>query len=249
MSGYRTAPARFGFCLDAPPDGPLPVRSVTLALDAARPPAERAGLPVVGGPILEIGEGALFLPDAPAPVGRTTDMTVFYRNEDFGWPRMVTKGRVTRRVPHRRGVPRRLRRRMALRCERPRCPHGPQLQVRTAPRGSRGLRRRAGAGVLRRRRAGDARARPDAESGRGGAELGPGLRFLDGGPAASRALRCCGRLASFATSMPVSQETGPPIAIKYIENNDLTDLSRHRIVQGSVIGGDGRAFAPSAPGA
>ncbi len=90
--GYRKAPARFGFCLGAPPDGPLPVRSVTLALEAARTPAERAGLPMVGGPILEIGDAALFMPDAPAPVGRTTEMTVFYRNEDFGWPRMVTKG-------------------------------------------------------------------------------------------------------------------------------------------------------------
>ncbi|HCQ66292.1 MAG TPA: hypothetical protein DIU07_14570 [Rhodobacteraceae bacterium] len=92
MSGYRTRPARFAFCLGAPPDGPLPARSVTLVLEAARKPAERAGLPEVGGPILEIGDGALFLPDAPAPVGQATDMTVFYRNEDFGWPRMVTKG-------------------------------------------------------------------------------------------------------------------------------------------------------------
>lgn len=91
-SGYRSAPARFGFCLDAPPDGALPVRSVTIAHEAARAASERAGLPMVAGPLLEIGESALFLPDAPPAVGRTTAMTVFHRNEDFGWPRMVSEG-------------------------------------------------------------------------------------------------------------------------------------------------------------
>lgn len=96
VSGYRVEPARFGFCLDGPPEGALPVRSVTIALDAARATAVEAGLPPVSAPVLEIGESALFLPDAPAAIDQTTqqaaEMTVFHRNEDFGWPRMVTQG-------------------------------------------------------------------------------------------------------------------------------------------------------------
>lgn len=95
VSGYRSPPDRFGFCLDAPPDGPLPVRSVTLAIDAAEALAAGAGLPQVDGPLIEIGEAALFLPDAPDPQGQSSELTVFYRNEDYGWPRMVTQG-VTR---------------------------------------------------------------------------------------------------------------------------------------------------------
>lgn len=91
-SGYRSTPARFGFCLDGPPGGALPVHSVTLAQDAARAAAVQAALPLVAGPLLEIGDSALFLPDAPVAVGETTEMTVFHRNEDFGWPRMVSKG-------------------------------------------------------------------------------------------------------------------------------------------------------------
>ena len=96
VSGYRTEPSHFGFCLDGPPDGPpdgsLPARSVTLALDAARGLVESAGLPAVGGPKIEIGEAALFLPEAPAPNGQSSDLIVFHRNTDFGWPRMVTEG-------------------------------------------------------------------------------------------------------------------------------------------------------------
>ena len=92
VSGYRTPPQRFGFCLATAPQAPVPVRSVTIALDAARAPAERAGLPAVAGPMLEIADAAMFLPDAPAPIGRATDLVVFHRNADFGWPRMVTEG-------------------------------------------------------------------------------------------------------------------------------------------------------------
>ena len=91
-SGYRRTPVRYGFCLDAPPKGPLPARSVTLTHDAARSAIDRAGLPAVDGPLLEIGEAVLFLPDAPASDGTTDEMTVYHRNEDYGWPRMVTRG-------------------------------------------------------------------------------------------------------------------------------------------------------------
>ncbi len=92
VSGYRTVPSHFGFCLAEVPDAPLPVRSVTLALDAARAPAERAGLPPVVGPMLEIGEAEMFLPGAPPPRGRATELVVFHRNAELGWPQMVTQG-------------------------------------------------------------------------------------------------------------------------------------------------------------
>ncbi len=92
VSGYRLAAQRFGFCLASAPDGPLPVRSVTIALEAAQATADEVGLPTVDGPILEIAEGAMFLPGAPDPIGRTTDLVVYGRNADFGWPRMVTQG-------------------------------------------------------------------------------------------------------------------------------------------------------------
>lgn len=92
VTGYREPPSRFGFCLSRVPDRPLTVRAVTIALDAARVPAERAGLPTVSGPVLEIAEAALFMPDAPAPVGRASELIVFHRDTDFGWPRMVTEG-------------------------------------------------------------------------------------------------------------------------------------------------------------
>ena len=92
VSGYRTEPRRFGFCLADTPQAPLPARAMTIALDAAEAPAERAGLPMVGGPTLEIAEGAMFLPGAPPPNGGATDLVIYDRNPDFGWPRMVTEG-------------------------------------------------------------------------------------------------------------------------------------------------------------
>ncbi len=92
VSGYRSEPSRFGFCLDAQPEAPMVVRAVTIALEAARAPAARTRLPLVSGPMLEIAEGSMFLPDAPPPVGRATDLVVYHRNPDFGWPRMVTQG-------------------------------------------------------------------------------------------------------------------------------------------------------------
>lgn len=92
VSGYRVSPDRYGFCFDHAPDSPVQARSVTLAIDAAATLAAAAGLPEVDGPLIEIGEPALFLPDAPDAVGQSSEMTVYYRNEDYGWPRMVTRG-------------------------------------------------------------------------------------------------------------------------------------------------------------
>lgn len=92
VTGYREPPTRFGFCLARPIQDPLPVRAVTIALDAARLPAERAGLPAVNGPVLEIGDAGMFLPGAPDPVGGASDLVVFHRDAEFGWPRMVTEG-------------------------------------------------------------------------------------------------------------------------------------------------------------
>lgn len=91
-TGYRKPPVRYGFCLDALPNAPIPARAVTLTRDAAREMLEQAGLPTVGGPLLEIGEASLFLPEAPGANGTDSEMTVYFRNEDFGWPRMATKG-------------------------------------------------------------------------------------------------------------------------------------------------------------
>ncbi len=92
VSGYRQREPRFGFCLNGLPQDPLPVHAVSIGFDAALIPALRAGLPEVEGPLLEIGEPDLFLPDAPAPLGRSTDLVVYHRNAAFGWPRMVTEG-------------------------------------------------------------------------------------------------------------------------------------------------------------
>lgn len=92
VTGYRRPPAQFGFCLDRRPAGPVSARSLTLTQDAARAAIEQAGLPAVAGPLLEIGEAALFMPDAPEADGQSNEMTVFFRNVDFGWPRMVTRG-------------------------------------------------------------------------------------------------------------------------------------------------------------
>ena len=92
LTGYRRAPVRYGFCLDTLPKAPIAARSVTFTRAAARAMLEQAELPPVAGPHLEIGDAGLFLSDAPAATGVTTEMTVFHRNEDFGWPRMATKG-------------------------------------------------------------------------------------------------------------------------------------------------------------
>lgn len=92
ISGYRSPPERFGFCLDAPQAGPLPAHSVTLTLDAAQDLAREAGLPRAEGLLIEIGEAGLFMHDAPAPTGPGAQMVVYFRNEDYGWPRMVTEG-------------------------------------------------------------------------------------------------------------------------------------------------------------
>ncbi|PIE08335.1 MAG: hypothetical protein CSA74_02485 [Rhodobacterales bacterium] len=92
VSGYRQREQRFGFCLNGLPQGPLPVQAITVGFDTARGFATRAGLPEVEGPLIEIGAPELFLPDAPPPLGRSTELLVYHRNEDFGWPRMVTEG-------------------------------------------------------------------------------------------------------------------------------------------------------------
>lgn len=91
VTGYRQAPVRYGFCLDAPPEGSLAVQAVTIGGKRAADLARRAGLPEVAGPVVEIADAALFLPDAPPETGVGPDMTVYFRNVDYGWPRMVAQ--------------------------------------------------------------------------------------------------------------------------------------------------------------
>lgn len=92
VTGYRQATPRYGFCLATTPKAPLAARSVTFSHDVARRLADRVGLPTVDGPVLEIAEAALFLPDAPRPDGSAQELTVYHRDVDYGWPRMVTRG-------------------------------------------------------------------------------------------------------------------------------------------------------------
>lgn len=92
VSGYRTEERRFGFCLDRVPETAMPVRAVTIGFAPAARLAERAGLPAGEGLLLEIAEAAMFLPDVPAPVGQATELVVYERDPDHGWPRMVSEG-------------------------------------------------------------------------------------------------------------------------------------------------------------